>query len=533
MNSILLILLFQLVIINCQNIQSIIINGLLVTGKESLEPYLGHILIGKNGKILNVLRETGKELNEIKEKYKDVEIIDAKDKIVIPGGVDAGVKFDYLEGIYDIESSDNFFTGSVAAVCGGTTTILDIIEPNLNERETFSEALKSKLDEAEHNSVIDYSFHMVINYIKNDILMIEKFIKKAIYKNGINSFRFDTYTKKPKLSKIEMNSIFKLLKKYGGLAVVNCGDENLIKENFSQCTEDEKSNPNFYSKVYTPDAERDSIEEILKIAKDVGFAQGIHISHISTESSMLLIREEKKNGFIATTEVTPHHLILTEDVYDGKNGIDYITSPPLRTKNDVEKLWKGLNEGIIDYVVSDHCPFTKEQKRGKRTKPDFRLFYNKDLSINKTYDTTSEKWSTKKSPEISEIPKGFGGIETRMILMYHYGVVEKRLNLQKFVQVTSTNAAKRFGIYPRKGLLERGSDADIVIIDPNEQTKLKVEKLHMNTNFCPYEDLTVNGKIKTVFSRGTKMVDNYQLLSNALIHKGNALRRLRYFLGGI
>ena len=104
---------------------------------------------------------------------------------------------------------------------------------------------------------------MVINYIKNDILMIEKFIKKAIYKNGINSFRFDTYTKKPKLSKIEMNSIFKLLKKYGGLAVVNCGDENLIKENFSQCTEDEKSNPNFYSKVYTPDAERDSIEEIL------------------------------------------------------------------------------------------------------------------------------------------------------------------------------------------------------------------------------------------------------------------------------
>ena len=248
---------------------------------------------------------------------------------------------------------------------------------------------------------------------------------------------------------------------------------------------------------------------------------------------MLLIREEKKNGFIATTEVTPHHLILTEDVYDGKNGIDYITSPPLRTKNDVEKLWKGLNEGIIDYVVSDHCPFTKEQKRGKRTKPDFRLFYNKDLSINKTYDTTFEKWCTKKSPEIIDIPKGFGGIETRMILMYHYGVVEKRINLKKFVQVTSTNAAKRFGIYPRKGLLERGSDADIVIIDPNEQTKLKADKLHMNTNFCPYEDLTVNGKIKTVFSRGIKMVDNYQLLSNALIHKGNTLRRLRYFLGGM
>ena len=212
MNSILLIFLFQLAIINCQNIQTIIINGLLVTGKEGLEPYLGHILIGKNGKILNVLRETGSELNEIKENYKDAEIIDAKDKIVIPGGVDAGVKFDYFEGIHDIESSDNFFTGSLAAICGGTTTIFDIIEPNLNERETLSEALKSKLDEAEHNSVTDYSFHMIINYIKNDILMAEKFIKKAIYKNEINSFRFDTYTKKPKLSKNEMISIFKLLK---------------------------------------------------------------------------------------------------------------------------------------------------------------------------------------------------------------------------------------------------------------------------------------------------------------------------------
>ena len=116
-----------------------------------------------------------------------------------------------------------------------------------------------------------------------------------------------------------MISIFKLLKKYGGIAVVNCGDENLMNEKFAQFTEEEKSNPKFYSKVYTPDTERDSIEEIIKIAKDVGFAQGIHINHISTESAMFLIREEKKSGFIATTEVTPHHLILTEDVYDGKN----------------------------------------------------------------------------------------------------------------------------------------------------------------------------------------------------------------------
>ena len=269
------------------------------------------------------------------------------------------------------------------------------------------------------------------------------------------------------------------------------------------------------------------------MAKEIGFPQGIHISHISSDLALRTIKDIKRQGFIATTEVTPHHLILTDEVYDNKNNnaIDYIVCPPLRTKNDIEKLWKGLNEGIIDFVVSDHSPFTKEQKRGKRTKPDYRIYYNDDLSIHKTYDTTYEKWS--KKPKFYDVPQGLAGIETRMILMYHFGVHQKRINLEKYVEITSTNAAKRLGLYPRKGLLERGSDADIVIIDPNEKTTIKAEKLHMNTDFSPFEDLTLNGAIKTVFSRGTKMVDNYQLLGSALKHKGNMLRRMRYFLGGI
>ena len=532
MDSKKLLFLIQFVLFNCQNIQTIITNGLLVTGKEGLEPYIGHILIGINGKILNVIRETGSELNELKQKYQNIEIIDAKDKIVIPGGVDPGVRFDFLEGAHEVESSDNFFTGSVAAVCGGTTTIIDNIEPNLNEREKNIEALKYKQDEAEQTSVIDYTFHMIINRYNNANMETERSIYKTIYKHGVNSFKFETYSQKTKLTKDEILQVFRLLKKYGGLPVINCEDEEIINNNLAKCTEEEKINPKFYSKVFTPESERDSIEKVLTVAKEIGFTQGIHISHISSESALYLIREAKRQGFIATTEVTPHHLILTEEIYDKKNGIDYIVSPPLRTKNDIDKLWKGINEGIIDFIVSDHCPFTKAQKRGERSKPDFRIFYNKDLSINKTYDTTSEKWANN-IPIINEIPRGLAGIETRMILIYHFGVVKKRIDLKKFVEITSTNAAIRFGLYPRKGLLERGSDADIVVIDPNEQTKIKVENLHMNTNFCPFEDMTINGKIKTVLSRGTKMVDNYQMLPDALIHKGYMLRRLRYFLGGI
>mgnify|MGYP002625334287 CR=1 FL=1 len=531
MNAKLILVLIQLILVNSQDIRTIIVNGLLVTGKQDVSPFLGHILIGENGKIVNVIRETGFELNELKEKYQNAEIIDAKDKIVIPGGVDAGVRLDFLEGKNNVESSDNIFTGSVAAVCGGTTTIVDLIEPDLNEREKPVEALGYKFDDAEHSSVIDYSFHMALNYISKVKMNIDKSIKKTIYKYGVNSFKLVTITQKEKLNDQEILHVFNLLKKYGGLAVVSCENEEIINSKIAEVSDEDKYMPMFYAKTHTPESERDEIEHIINIAKQVGFTQGIHINHISTEMAAHLIKKEKMNGFIVTTEVTPHHLILTEELYEGKNGIDYITSPPLRTKKDIERLWRGINEGTIEYVVSDHCPFTKEQKRGKRTKPDYRIFYNDDMSINKTYDTTYEKWS--KNPKFYDVPQGLAGIETRMILMYHYGVHEKRINLEKYVEITSTNAAKRLGLYPRKGLLERGSDADIVIIDPNETTILKAEKLHMNTNFCPFEDLTLNGRIKTVFSRGAKMVDNYVLLGSALKHKGNMLRRMRYFLGVI
>ena len=526
----LIVLLIQLIIINSQDAQTLILNGLITTGLEGVESFIGHIIIGKNGKIISVIRETGTEANELKEKYQNSEIIDARNTIVIPGGVDTSVKFTYLEGKNHIESSDDFHTGTIAAVCGGTTTVLDVIEADLNERETFIEAVKNKLQEGEESSVADYSFHLIANYL--NYIDVETPLRNTIYKYGINTFKFETYTDKPKLTKEEMKTTFSILKKYGGLAIINCEEEELIKSKIVECPEEDKIKPKSYELAHTPESERSELLEIVNMAKEIGFPQGVHISHISSELALLSIKDIKRQGFIATTEVTPHHLILNNEVYDNKNpnAIDYITCPPLRTKNDNEKLWKGLNEGIIDFVVSDHCPFTKDQKRGKRTKPDYRLVYNEDLSIDKTFDTTSEKW-TKKTPEFHEIPQGFAGVETRMILMYHYGVVQQKISLEKFVEVTSTNAAKRFGLFPRKGLLQRGSDADIVIIDPTKETKIKAEKLHHNTNFCPFEDMTVNGKIKTVFIRGHKLFDNYQMLPSLLTHKGNMIRRMRYFLG--
>ena len=142
----LFLLLIQLILINSADAQTLIMNGLIATGKEGLSPFIGHILIGKNGKIINVIRETGLESNLLKEQNPNVDIIDAKNKIVVPGGIDPSVKFDFLEGKYNIESSDDFFTGTVSAVCGGTTTVIDVIEANLNERETMDEAIKKYIN---------------------------------------------------------------------------------------------------------------------------------------------------------------------------------------------------------------------------------------------------------------------------------------------------------------------------------------------------------------------------------------------------
>ena len=525
---------------NFQEPKTLIINGLIVTGKENESSFKGHIIISNTGKILDVIRETGTELNKLKSQYKDLEIINAEDNIVIPGGVDAGVKFDYLEGKHFIESSDNFFTGSVAAAVGGTTTIVDLIEANLNEREKNINALKNKLEEGQ-NSVIDYTFHFKLNYL-DDVLtnrdMIETNCRKIIHQFGLNTFNFDTYSSKYELTKDQMIDALKIIKKYGGLATINCLDEKYILNEISKYNENEANNIledkakfKAFIEAFSPFQEKKAINDIITLGKEIGFEQGIHINHISTEGALFLIHETKKNGFIATTEVTPQHLILTEDLYKSKDAIDFITYPPLRTKNDIEHLWQGLSEGIIDFIVSDHCPFTKDQKRGKRTKPDFRIFYNEDLTLNKTYDDTYEKWS-KKNPSIFDVPQGLPGVETRLILIYHFGVVEKKISLEKFVEVISTNAAKRFGLYPKKGILGKWSDADIVIIDPNEQTKLKAENLHQNTDFCPYEDMIVNGKIKYVFSRGTKMVEDYKITKECLTHQGNMLRRMRYFIGG-
>ena len=521
---------FLLIIEVNSEIKTIITNGQIVSGQLGTSPFIGHILIDSSGIISNILQCDDSTLQE---QYPDAEIINAKNKIIIPGGVDPSVYFQYSKGEQKIETSDDFYTGSIAALCGGTTTFIDIAEPDVSEEDTLKETLFDRIQSAEEKSILDFTFHMGINYyitVKNNI---DTSIRQIINKSGVSSFKVDNSSFNSLLNDNQKIEIYKILKKYGGLVIANCEEEKEMQNNYNKLTSTEKESLKYYSNIYSSENERDYIEKVISEIKKIDFPQGVHFNSISSELSVHAIQEAQKSGIIATASVTPHHLILTNNIYEESNdNIDYITSPPLRTQKDIDSLWKGLNENILDFVSSDHSGFTQQQKRGKSIKPDYRIYYKDDLTVKKNYDTTSEKWWKKDLP-FSEVPKGVPGVETRLILIYHYGVVEKKISLEKFVQITSTNAAKRFGLYPRKGLLERGSDADIVIIDPEEETVLDAETLHQNCDFCPYEKMKLQGRIQTVFVSGEKLFDDYQLLPKALKRHGNFLKRTRYFLGHI
>ena len=528
--------LFSFIILFCiisqikTEIKTIITNGKIVSGQVGSTPFIGHILIDSSGVISKI--QQGDDSTLI-EKYPDAEIYDAKNKIIIPGGVDPSVYFQYTKGEQKIETSDDFYTGSIAALCGGTTTFIDMAEPDVTDEDTLKETLFEKVQSAEEKSVLDFTFHMGLNYFVSFENQTDTSIRQIINKSGVSSFKVDSSSFNSNLNENQKMEIYKILRKYGGLIVSNCEEEKLMQSNYNKLSSSEKESLKYYTNVYTSEMERDKIEKVISNIKKYDFPQGVHINSVSSELSVHAIQEAQKDGIIVTASVTPHHLILTNTIYEESNeNIDYITSPPLRTQKDIDSLWKGLNENIIDFVSSDHSGFTQQQKRGKSIKPDYRIYYNDDLTVKKNYDTTSEKWWKKDLPFI-EVPRGVTGIEERLILIYHYGVVEKKISLEKFVQITSTNAAKRFGLYPRKGLLEKGSDADIVVIDPDEKTVLGVENLHENCDFCPYEKLKLQGKIQTVFVGGKKLFDDYKLSPKALKRHGTFLKRTRYFLGHI
>src|ERR1035437_6540910 len=436
-------------------------NGRIITAADD---YVADIFI-ENDKIATI----GKNLD-----VKADKVIDASGKLVIPGGIDPHVHLDMpFMGTY---SSDNYETGTRAALFGGTTMVIDFILQT--QGKSLYDALKEWKGRSDGNAVGDYSFHMAVTDF-NENTKAE--IKDMIEKEGITSFKtFMAYKGALMIDDRQMVGLMNEVKKQGGMVTTHATNGDMIDYLVAKHKSEGKLSP-LYHYISQPEiTESEATNRFADMAQHTGVPA--YIVHMTCEGALNHIRDAAKRNQKVFVETCIQYLVLDASLYDkGFESAKWVMSPPLREKKDQATLWAGINQGLVQIVATDHCPFMWEQK--KMGEKDF-----------------------------SKIPNGHPAIEHRMELLFSEGVKKDKISLNKFVEVTSTNVAKIFGMYPQKGTIAVGSDADIVIFDPNEKHNISSKTHHMNCDYSGYEGWEVTGKCKTIILRGKVAVDDNKLL---------------------
>lgn len=408
----------------------------------------------------------------------DVDVtIDAAGKLVLPGGIDPHTHMELPFG--GTFASDDFFTGTRAAAFGGTTTIIDFAVQT--KGETMTSGVDAWHAKAEGKTAIDYGFHLITTEFEDGD-------EREMYKlmdEGITSFKlFMAY---PGVFLADDATIFRAMSaagKRGGLICMHAENGIVINEIIKRFLADGRTAPKYHALTRPTIAEAEGVHRAIAIAEMA--ESPVYIVHLSCTDALNQVRQARDRGIPAFAETCPQYLFHSIDDYgDGWEGAKYVMTPPLREKHNQAELWKGLKMDDLQVISTDHCPFCmKEQK--ELGKDDF-----------------------------SKIPNGAPGVENRMNLIYNGGVVENRISLNRFVELTSTAAAKMFGLFPKKGTIAVGSDADIVIFDPDTEHTFGVEAEHMRVDYSSYEGWRVKGKVETVLSRGRVVIENGE-------HKGKA-----------
>jgi dihydropyrimidinase len=398
-------------------------------------------------------------------------VIDASGKLVIPGGIDPHTHMELPFG--GTQASDDFRTGTIAAAHGGTTTIIDFAVQY--KGQSLIEAVDNWHQKAEGKTAIDYGFHLITTELEDN--QIEEM--HTLMDEGITSFKlFMAY---PGVFLVDDATIFRAMSaagERGGLICMHAENGIVINEIIKRALAQGRTAPKYHALTRPTRAEAEGVHRAIAIAE---MAEApVYIVHLSCADSLDQVREARDRGLPAFAETCPQYLFLSYDNYEepGFNGAKYVMTPPLREKWNQAELWKGLKTDDLQVISTDHCPFCmKEQK--ELGKDDF-----------------------------SKIPNGAPGVEHRVPLIYNGGVVENRISLNRFVELTSTAAAKMFGLFPKKGTIAVGSDADIVIFDPEKEQTISASTHHMNVDYSAYEGKTIRGVVETVLSRGRVVIEN-------------------------
>jgi dihydropyrimidinase len=397
--------------------------------------------------------------------------LDASGKYVFPGGIDVHTHLDMPFG--GTTSADDFESGTIAAAHGGTTSIVDFAIQS--KGQTLRQAWEAWMKKADGKAAIDYGFHMIITDLPESV---EKEMD-AMVAEGVTSFKlFMAYRG---VLMLDDGSIFRALLRTadnGGTICMHAENGDVIDVLVRRALAEGKTEPKYHALTRPVRAEAEATHRAIALAEMAGVP--IYIVHLSAAEALEMVTAARDRGLPAYAETCPQYLFLSYANYEepGFEGAKYVMSPPLRAKGNEEKLWRGLAGNDLQAVSTDHCPFCmKEQKELGRG-------------------------------DFSKIPNGAPGIETRLSLLFDGGVLGKRISLNRFVELTSTAPARIFGLFPKKGTIAPGSDADIVIFDPKKKHTLSAKTLHMKVDYNPYEGREVTGAAETVLSRGRVIVEN-------------------------
>ena len=425
----------------------------------------------KNGRVVTAANSFSADIGIIGEKIAAIDqgihgkrLIDADGKLVLPGAVDPHVHLEMPQGV--VVSSDDFETGTIAAACGGTTTIIDFVEPEGDER--LLEALVKRRAQADSRAVIDYGLHMtLVNARETTLAQVPDALKA-----GCSSYKTYTIYEGFYLEDDAMINVLEAVHSAGGLVIVHAENRHIVKHLQDKFLAAGQVEPRFHPRSRPPIVEAEAVQRVLALAEVAGCP--LYVVHISTRLGVEALQQARFRGQTAFGETCPQYLLLTDARYNqpGFEGAKFVCSPPLRPADNPPALWDGLTHGHLQTVGSDHCPFNyAEQKiRGGDT--------------------------------FTQIPNGMPGIEARLALLYTFGVGQGCLSLNRWVEVCCTDPAKIFGLYPKKGTLAPGADADIVIFDPEREFTLSQEVLHEQVDYTPYEGFNLRGYTEMTIARG-------------------------------
>jgi dihydropyrimidinase len=437
--------------------RTLIRNGRIVT---AVDDYDADILI-ENGKVALIGRNLAIDADHA---------IDARGRLVIPGGIDPHTHMELPFG--GTFASDTFETGTIAAAHGGTTTIIDFAVQS--KGQSLAQAIDAWHKKAEGRTSIDYGFHLICTDLPDSRLPE----MKQLISEGISSFKlFMAY---PGVFLVDDGTIYKAMVaagEAGGLICMHAENGVVIDVLVKRALAEGKTAPKYHALTRPTKAEAEGVHRAIALAEIAH--SPVYIVHLSCDDSLEEVTRARDLGAPAYAETCPQYLFLDQTAYEspGFEGAKFVMTPPIREKWNQDKLWRGLQFNDLQVVSTDHCPFCfKEQK---------------ELGLN----------------DFSKIPNGGPGVEHRMSLVYNGGVASGRIGLNRFVEIVSTSAARIFGLFPRKGTIAVGSDADIVVFDPNEEMTISAKTHHMNVDYSCYEGMTIKGVTKTVLSRGEVIID--------------------------